>query len=415
MKKGTKQQKQARKFWLPGATSWECWKTAPRGGAELADTREEMPDDVDGCPVMIPSRYVSCLTFWVPTADSGDAREMVPLLAEKAGLQTPNPEDPGTQYIEILARKENASLVRLLCLSPSLPIVMQTLMADYFFSSVHAYPPKSAGFYLWSEMGIWILGVVQDEQWKWVQPLSARSVGATLAQEIRLIWMRLVTDKVYDGPTRLTVWAGEGEAEAHFQEMGAMLRWMVEVLERPQPHWPDPCPALMPPDVLELKKSAARKRQFKQVGGAILAVLVLGLIAMGGHLIYLSQQIKTISADQASRESTVADVQAAASLWDQMEPALAIEYSPLQALSQITTQLPAEGIRIIRFESDNYTFRLDGEARNVQIAVAFSEQLRRAEEFQGYTWSTPSPSNLPGGLASFTIRAERPGAPDNES
>ena len=69
----------------------------------------------------------------------------------------------------------------------------------------------------------------------------------------------------------------------------------------------------------------------------------------------------------------------------------------------------------MKFDFQSYVFRIEGEAKNVQLAVAYTEQLRRTEAFTGFEWSTPSPNNMPGGLAAFSIRATRPGAPEGEN
>jgi hypothetical protein len=414
--KTKKKRKQQRRVWLPGATAWECWEPAGKGAAQLVDSAEDIPESISpGSALVVPSRYINCLAFWAPTRDAAEIKEIAPLLAEKAGVQSPDPEDPTTFDVEVIHETEERSLVKYLCLSPSLPERFRGTMADFFTTWVKAVASKSDGFYLWSELGVWILGVCSRGNWLWVQPLTAKAVGRAMIQEIRLIWMRLNTEKLYEGPTRLTVWAAEGEQEMHFQEVGQGLKWMLEVLPRPVVNWPDPVPALMPQEVSELKRSAQLKNQVRTIGALAAVVIFLILVAMGGHLFYLKQQNNRMVKEQEKNRSQVEAIKQAASLWEGVEPALELEFSPLETLSEANQQLPEEGVRLIKFDFQSYVFRIEGEAKNVQLAVAYTEQLRRTEAFAGYEWSTPSPNNMPGGLAAFSIRATRPGAPEGEN
>ncbi|MEO0453110.1 MAG: hypothetical protein AAFY98_03090 [Verrucomicrobiota bacterium] len=403
-----------KRLWLPGALEWELWQFSQKGEASRQESLETLPEQINGCGLVMPARYLSCLSFLAPTHEKALVEEMTPLIVEKTGMLVEDAEDIKRLRIDILEKVGEQSLVRVMGLTTTLPDQYSTYLVDFCCSWLDVILPKVDGFYLWSERGVWVLGISQASQWIYLQPLTAKSVGTVLAQELRLIWMRLSSEKVYRGPTRITVWLAEGEDASAFQQMNGQLKWMLETLPRPDPQWPKPVEALMPSAVQQLKKSAAQKKQLVTFGFAFLVVCLFVFVGLGGHLFYVSQQNSELQAKQEADAVEVEAIQAAAEFWSRMEPALELDFSPLEILKEINSNLPNEGVRIIRFDHDPYEFRLEGEARNVQIAVAFTEKLRRVEKFSGMDWSTPSPNNLPGGLASFSIRAMRPGAPEDE-
>ena len=100
-----------------------------------------------------------------------------------------------------------------------------------------------------------------------------------------------------------------------------------------------------------------------------------------------------------------AEVKRTAQQWRALEPAIDVQRYPMLQLSHITGLMPPSGVVLKRFEAKPSEIELRGDARDLQTAAQFLEDLKKHPKLGRFTWEMPTP-DMKNKIASFKIQGK---------
>jgi hypothetical protein len=149
--------------------------------------------------------------------------------------------------------------------------------------------------------------------------------------------------------------------------------------------------------------------------GALAFVFVL-VAALGAFAARVALRERTLALEMTrldDLEPELVSIREAREAWEDMRTAVNPELYPVEALFQLVSLLPPEGIRLTRFEVREDGMVLDGEASSLGHGIEFRDKLVGAPAFQRWRWDFPQPTNLPDGRATFRAEAREPDESDD--
>jgi hypothetical protein len=161
-------------------------------------------------------------------------------------------------------------------------------------------------------------------------------------------------------------------------------------------------PKLLPSQVFQAQRARENRRRLLSIL-ALAGVLYTVLFAMAWwYLSGLERQADTLEKDVAKTRGPAAEVKITAQRWRAMGPAIDKQRYPLAQLSYITAIMPPSGLVVKRFESKPEVIELRGEARDLQTADQFLEDLKQHPNLNRFTWEMPTP-DMKNKIATFKI------------
>jgi hypothetical protein len=360
--------------------------------------------------VGLPASAVSTFVVELPPVESGLHESMIHAQVEKRGLSGKG----GTVFdYERLHRSDRGETfaVRVVTDLPE-PLIVPAA-AGYTTSAALRDAPSGTAT-LWAEHGRLIVAIQVEGAPAHFQVLSGRpEIGAATAKEINLLLLGLRGEAIFEAyPTRELILAvtGVGEAEASAFKNALSIPVRVasgnavsatgEARER-----------LLPAAVVQ-----SRRRRRAAVRNT--ALLVAGLILYTVVGVWVWNDAKVTEREIASLERRISiiepdveRVQLAEERWRALEPAFDKNFFPIVQLSRITAALPGSGVVIREYRTAEKTIRVEGQARDVQLANRLLEDLQSTEGFEAYDWSMPNPKVEKNNTATFVIE----GKPKNAS
>lgn len=358
----------------------------------------------------LPAAVVSTFVVELPLVDASLHESMIHAQMEKRGLGGKG----GAVYdFERLDRNERSEIfaVRVVTELPE-SLVVPTAIGYTTSAALHEFPSGTAN--LWREQGRLVLAISVGGAPAHFQVLSGRpEIGAVTAKEINLLLLGLRAESVFEahppGELVLAVADADEEAIVAFRDAlsipvrlqtGAAVSASGEARER-----------LLPPAV-------ARSRRRRRAAVRNTALLVAGLIlyAVVGFWVWndakvTKREIASLERRISIIEPDVERVQLAEERWRTLEPAFDKNFFPIVQLSRITAALPGSGVVIREYRTSGKLIRVEGQARDVQLANRLLEDLQSTEGFETYQWSMPNPKVEKNNTATFVIE----GKPKNAS
>ena len=367
--------------------------------------------------VGLPASAVSTFVVDLPPVEDALHESMIYAQVEKRGLAG----KPGTFFdYERLPRGDGGETfaVRVVTDPPENLIVPSA--AGYTTSAAlrEATAAASPGaVMLWREFGRLVLAVFVEGCPAHVQVLSGRpEIGEAAAKEINLLLLGLRGETVFEShPPREVVLAEDDANDAGEAERAAFK----ETLSLPLRILPGSAVARSGEGRERLLPAAvvlSRRKRRAAVRRAALLVAGLILYAVAGAWVWKDAQvtkreIASLEHRIAIIEPDVERVQLAEQRWQALEPAFDKNLFPVVQLSRITAALPGSGVVIREYRTAGRTIRVEGQARDVQLANRLLEDLQSAEGFERYDWSMPNPKVEKNNTATFVIE----GKPKNAS
>lgn len=247
------------------------------------------------------------------------------------------------------------------------------------------------------------------------QALASRLLNADAAAEIRCILASLDLAALLPDLSSICVAlpeAEEGGLAAIPEEFRESLDLPVTARREVAPVIPALSSRLIPAQIV---KERAERQQRRLIAMGALAFVFVLLAALGAFAARVALRDRALSQELArldALESELAAIRDARENWDNMRTALNPEHYPVEALYQLVSLLPPEGIRMVRFEVREDGLVMDGEASSLGHGIEFRDKLVGAEAFNRWRWDFPQPTNLPDGRATFRAEAREPGEDD---
>jgi hypothetical protein len=358
----------------------------------------------------LPAAVVSTFVVDLPLVDASLHESMIHAQMEKRGLAG---RGATICDYERLHRSERGETFAVRVVT-DLPESLVVPTAAGYTTSAALRESSSGTATLWREQGRLVFAVQVEGAPAHFQVLSGRpEIGAATAKEINLVLVGLHGESVFEAhPATELILAVAGAGEEQVAAFRNALSIPVKVFEGNG--------IVASGEARERLLPAAVGRSRKKRRGAVrnTALLVAGLIIYAVVGVWVWNDAQVTKREIASLEHRIAiiepdveRVQLAEERWRSLEPAFDKNFFPVVQLSRITASLPGSGVVIREYRSSDKTIRVEGQARDVQLANRLLEDLQSADGFEAYDWSMPNPKVEKNNTATFVIE----GKPKNAS
>lgn len=358
----------------------------------------------------VPAAQAPSFSILVPTLDSNLLSEMAYSQIEKRGLANGSMEETLFDY-DVIDQSNGQTRLAIHVFDTPLP-------DGYIISSASGYTPSPLvrqrvqnGAMLWKENRQLVFTLFRDGRLLHSQVLSGASeLNATTAQEINLLLLSLQGDTALedDLPTTLTVAIYEDERDTNSESIFASTVNLETQFTEPKGAFrkAHPRPKLTP-------KSITRYRgQIRfLIWSAVFGLVLLAAYAAIGFYMWSSskddqKQVAQLEKEIAAIEPDVYAIQEMQERWQKIEPAFDQRWFPMNQLLQVTKALPSSGVVIREFKTRNQLIYINGDARDIQLALRLQSDLSSLPEFKHYDWTMPKPTMKSDNTASFKIEGK---------
>ena len=362
--------------------------------------------------VGIPSHLVSLFAVELPPTDESLHENMIFAQVEKRGLAH-SAEGSGMIDYRVVQRTAAGDSFLVSVVSPlGEEFIVPSAGGYQLYAALRSQP--SGGASLWREQGRLVLGLYHEGDLIHLQVLNGSSdLDAGAAQEVSLILMSLAGDPVLGSrlPSRLQVSIKNLPDDDH-DGFAAGMSIPVDV-GNPEGFTSAKLSIrdrLLPAEVTRARKNS--KIKSRTLAGLAVAFIVY-VVAVSWLWVHSKKTAATIASLEEQVEILAPDVeqvQLASQRWKKLEPAFEKSWFPLVQLNRITSALPGSGVVIREFRTENRVIRLEGQAKDVQLANRLIEDLQNMSELSQYTWDLSNTKVEKNNTANFRIEA----TPKNE-
>ena len=368
-------------------------------GSDLRDLIGHRSDVVVG----FPSDKVTTFPVVLPETDESLYDSMIYSQLEKRGLLAGHEGEVLYDY-EIVGKGPEGNTFAV--------SVVSDVSSELIDSNAAGYAPAASlrsvsqnSCLLWKEKGRLVLAIYKGREPVHLQVLSGGDrLGPAIAGEINLILMGLKGDTCMEDsmPQALVLEVDDASAD----ERGSFaegLNLTVHPTSKSHVSIGRISERFLPSAVIR----ARRKRKAKSRIAVILAVLfacyAVGLSAMIIKSNNTVAEIGSLERQISIVEPDVDWVERVDQRWKNLEPAFEKSWFPVVQLSRITSALPGSGVVIREYRTSGRGIRVQGQARDVQLANRLLEDLQSMAEFNAYDWSMPNPKVEKNNTATFEI------------
>lgn len=375
--------------------------------------------------IALPTRNLITVPFRFQEVDASRREAMAQLELEAAGFGQETSDTSNFEFWNLGQDDRDQRSVGFIQVAPLPADILEDGIDAKFAPSVafHHLEPGTAK--IWREAGAWVLAIPHDSGSPlYCQALAARDLDADAAAEIRCILASLelggLTPNIQSlaivpppPPPAVEVLGENGEVveappaprplfgEA-FQDA---LDFPVTLHQEPPPTLPEHESRLIPAPVVKQRQDRQQRRMILMGALAFTFVLIAALGAFAARVALRQHSVAREAERLDAIEPELVTIRDAQAAWDDMRYAISPDLYPIETLHQLVKILPAENIRITRFEIREDGMVLDGEATSLGHGIDFREKLISHEAFKRWTWDFPNPTNLNDGRATFHAEA----------
>lgn len=391
---------------VPRETGFQAWRARP-GTTMAPEPEQRSRRGADW--IALPARCLVSVPMHFHGVDAGRREAAAQLELEAAGFAAETAAPHDFDLIALGGDSRDQATTAFLQVA-SLPAEVLDEARDARFAPSVAFQRLTPGeLLLWREQGRYVLAVPHEAGGALhCQALAADQLDADAAAEIRCILAALDLATLLPELSRVVLQIGEDEVEEVPADFAQGLDLPVTCRRETAPAPPTSPSRLVPAPVVRERLERAHRRMLTLGALAFVFVLIAALGAFAARVALRNNSLSREEARLDDLEPSLAAIRDARSAWDDMRTAVNPEFYPVETLFQLVALLPAEGIRITRFEVREDGMVLDGEASSLGHGIEFRDKLVGAEAFQRWNWDFPQPTNLPDGRATFRAEARDP-------
>ncbi len=393
---------------LPHANSgWNLWRDG-----RLMRTVEDLREGASGIPgivVGVPASHCTTFTVALPTKDASLYASMAFAQVDKRGLS--NHGDPGSTPFayHVVDSSAGETVLSVDVLGRDFPERFCLPQAGGYAASGRLLNLPENRLALWKEQGRLIVAANRHGKLTHMQVLtSGAQLDVAAAQEINLCSLSLQGEGLIDESPELEVFGEftpqQKQAFERALTLPVTFRADLPISRRLDGEVLSESSLPLPVRDYRLRRKRSRRR-------AEWVTVLIAFYAIAGSSLWLygKKQQEKISRLEAQVEQTmpvVREVEKTRLRWQELEPAIEVTRYPLVQLNEITRIMPPSGVQIREYQTKGSSIRIQGQARDPQIAFQFAEDLKSSQAFPGYEWNMPQPQVNQNNIASFDIRGE---------
>ncbi len=324
------------------------------------------------------------LTF--PATSQEELEGMAQLQLEKT---LPYPVEEAASDLEVIHQAENESTVLSIAVhTESLarlcePLrARQRIPAKITLFALHfaaACPPNEVVLGIWNEQEHLIVGIFDDTKLNWAQTILL-SDADTLTQDLPGLILGAEMEGI---PTNFSRIVLDRECAKYSPDLRESFRLPIEIIDTDQP-LPEPSANLLPSSWAEETARAERGERFRQ--NLILAAMIY-LMAIAGAFVYLAimkHRVQHLDAQIAGIQPQVLALETIKHRWSTLAPAIDPSRSAEELLYQVNKCRPNENVQLTQFEITATGFKIEAEATEAMLMIAFQDKLHNAEGLKGF-------------------------------
>ncbi|QIF02238.1 hypothetical protein [Roseimicrobium sp. ORNL1] len=394
----------AASFLLPDTEpSWRLWRSLASTKAEPVSSPAEFREQSRPIVVGLPATACRTIGLMLPTVDTTLLPSMVEAQLERRGIHVEKTPTPNFAW-HLLGQSQGQSFVSVDVLAHPFPGDLAVPHAVNYTAALRLVTLPANNLCIVEELGLLVLVAnFQGRLWHSHVTGFAEMPVQDLARELDLARLTLESQEGF-GVVRGVTLAGERPA-ALATELRKYISMPIEVAGPPGANRGldlKALPKLLPVSVFTAQANRESRRRLVSVG-MLTMVLYAILFALGWwHL----QSLKAEAADLEARASGLREpaerVRTSFERWRALEPAVEKQRYPMMQLSHVTSIMPPSGIVIKRFSAKPTEIELRGDARDLQTAAQFLEDLKKHPKLDRFHWEMPTP-DIKNKIASFRI------------
>lgn len=394
----------AASFLLPDSElSWKLWKNLAASKGEAVDSPAECRQLSRPVVIGLPATACRTLGMILPTADSALLPSMIEAQMEKRGIHVERAPTPNFVW-HVLGQSAGQAHVSVDVLAHPFPSDLAMDLAANYTPALRLVSLPAGELVVIEEQGLLVLAANQGGKLWHSHVLGfAEMPVADLAREIEVAKLALEAQEGF-GVVRGVTLVGErlGLLKSEIRKHIVVELETVGTLPANRLLNPGALPKLLPAQVFDAQKARENRRRLLSVlvlTGVIYAVL----FAMGWwYLRDLERQAASLEESVAKTRGPAAEVEATARRWRALAPAIDKQRYPMAQLSYVTSIMPPSGLVVRRFDAKPEVVEIRGEARDLQTADQFLEDLKQHPNLNGFTWEMPTP-DMRNKVATFKI------------
>ena len=400
----------AASFLLPDTElSWKLWKSLAAGKAEAVDSPAACREGSRPVVIGLPATACRTLGMILPQADAALMPAMIEAQLEKRGIHIEKTPVPNFVW-HLLSQSGGQSFISVDVLAHPFPAELAAVHAVNYTPALRLASLPANDLVVIEEQGLLVLAANQGGKLWHSHVLGfAEMAVADLAREIELAKLSLEAQEGF-GAVRGVMLVGErlgllkGELRRHI----ALPMETPMTLPANRTLNPASLPRLLPVQVFEAQRSRENRRRFVSI--LMLAGVLCAVVAALGwwYLRELEQDAADLENSVAITRGPAAEVKATAQRWRALGPAIDVQRYPMVQLSHITGLMPPSGIVLKKFEAKPELIDLRGDARDLQTAAQFLEDLKQHPKLGRFTWEMPTP-DIRNKIATFKIQGKLEG------
>jgi hypothetical protein len=397
----------AANFVLPDSElSWKLWRNLTSGKGEALDSPAECRQSSRPIVIGLPATACRTLGMILPAADSNVLRSMIEAQLEKRGIHVVREPTPNFAW-HVLSQAGGQAYISVDVLSHPFPAELALNHAANYTPALRLVSLPPNDLVVIEEQGLLVLAANHaGKLWHSHVLGYAEMPVADLAREIEVAKLALEAQEGF-GVVRGATLIGErlsllkGEIRKHIameldSQPGLAANRLLNLSALPK---------LLPEQVFQAKKSRENRRRLASI--LVLTGVLYSLLFAAGwwYLHDLEKQAAALENQASVTRAPAAEVKTAAQRWRAMGPAIDVQRYPMVQLSHITGLMPPSGLVVKRFESKTDVIELRGEARDLQTAEQFLEDLQKHPKLSRFTWEMPTP-DMKNKIANFKIQGK---------
>jgi hypothetical protein len=282
-------------------------------------------------------------------------------------------------------------------------------------AAFHPLQPRT--IHLWQESTIWFLAIPHSSgSLLHFQALCSKTLDADAAAEIQCILAGLEINDTLPPLDQIEVELPE-DAPPIDSSFPPNAPFPVT---RSQPRPPQAARGsyqLLPDAIVEARDNRRRQRTLIATLSITALLLLTGLGTFAAALYMRDQNVSQELISLNRQEPQLQKIRNAQIQFTTLDPTLNRDQFIVEIFYQLINLLPAEGIRILRFDIRADTISIDGEASSELDAINFRGEITTSEFFKGYGFDQGFVRQPPTPDGRSTFRAEgrlRPAEEDSE-
>ena len=400
----------AASFLLPDSEpSWKLWRGLASGKSETVDSPAECRENSRPVVIGLPATACRTLGLMLPTVEAALLAPMIETQLEKRGIHIQKEPSPNFVW-HVVGQSGSLSYVSVDVLAHPFLEELVVRQAVNYTPALRLVSLPANDLAVVEEQGLFVLAAnYHGKLWHSHVLGYAEMPVADLGREIELAVLSLEAQEGF-GVIGGVMLVGErlGQLKGELKKYIALPIQTPASLPANRAIIPAALPKLLPQQVFDAQKSRATRRRVISIL-FLTAILYAIIFAMGWwYLRELEQQANTLEERVALTRGPAAEVKATANRWRSMEPAIDVQRYPMVQLSHITSIMPPSGIVLKRFQAKPAEIELRGDARDLQTAAQFLEDLKKHPKLGRFSWEMPTP-DMRNKVATFKIQGKLQG------